>query len=75
VLGLAGFMYPSSGLFPWQEPGRLISRTRGVIPSSVGILFIHSRIANFVTPKFHCLVLFSQFTFTMLTMGKKGKKY
>jgi hypothetical protein len=34
VLGLAGFMYPSSGLLPWQEPGRLISRTRGVIPSS-----------------------------------------
>jgi hypothetical protein len=34
VLGLAGFMCPSSGLLPWQEPGRLISRTRGVIPSS-----------------------------------------
>jgi hypothetical protein len=24
VLGLAGFMYPSSGLLSWQEPGRLI---------------------------------------------------
>jgi hypothetical protein len=35
VLGLAGFMYPLSGLLPWQEPGRLISRTRGVIPSSI----------------------------------------
>jgi hypothetical protein len=34
VLGLAGFMYPLSGLLPWQEPGRLISRTRGIIPSS-----------------------------------------
>jgi hypothetical protein len=34
VLGLAGFMCPSSGLLPWQEPGRLISRTRGVIPLS-----------------------------------------
>jgi hypothetical protein len=27
VLGLAGFLYPSSGLLPWQEPGRQISRT------------------------------------------------
>jgi hypothetical protein len=27
VLGLAGFMHPSSGLLPWQEQGRLISRT------------------------------------------------
>jgi hypothetical protein len=35
VLGLAGFMYPLSRLLPWQEPSRLISRTRGVIPSSV----------------------------------------
>jgi hypothetical protein len=35
VLGLADFMYPSSGLLSWQEPGMLISRTRGVIPSSV----------------------------------------
>jgi hypothetical protein len=34
VLGLAGFMYPLSRLLPWQEPGMLISRTRGVIPSS-----------------------------------------
>jgi hypothetical protein len=53
-----------------QEMGkRQISRLK------VGILFIHSRIANLVTPKLHCLVLFLQFTFTMLTMGKKGKKY
>jgi hypothetical protein len=37
VLGLAGFMYPSSGLLPWQKPGRLISRTRGVIPSSMSL--------------------------------------
>jgi hypothetical protein len=34
ALGLAGFMYPSSGLLSWQEPGRPISRTRGVIPLS-----------------------------------------
>jgi hypothetical protein len=34
VLGLAGFMYPSSGLLSWQEPDRPISRTRGVILSS-----------------------------------------
>jgi hypothetical protein len=27
VLVLAGFGYPSSGLLPWQEPGRQISRT------------------------------------------------
>jgi hypothetical protein len=32
VLGLAGFMYPSSGLLPWQEPGRQISRTKGSYP-------------------------------------------
>jgi hypothetical protein len=32
VLGLAGFMYPSSGLLPWQEPGRQISRTEGSYP-------------------------------------------
>jgi hypothetical protein len=38
VLGLAGFMLPSSGLLSWQEPGRPISRTRGVIPSSEGVL-------------------------------------
>jgi hypothetical protein len=38
MLGLAGFMYPSSGLLPWQEPDRLISRTRGVIPSSQAML-------------------------------------
>jgi hypothetical protein len=29
MLGLAGFLYPSSGLLPWQEPGRQISRTEG----------------------------------------------
>jgi hypothetical protein len=38
VLGLAGFMYPSGGLLSWQEPGRPISRTRGVIPSSGQLL-------------------------------------
>jgi hypothetical protein len=43
VLGLVGFMYPSSGLLPWQEPGRLISRTRGVIPSSSGMFLLHLR--------------------------------
>jgi hypothetical protein len=32
VLGLAGFMYPSSGLLPWQEPGRQMSRTEGSYP-------------------------------------------
>jgi hypothetical protein len=32
VLGLAGFVYPSSGLLPWQEPGRQISRTEGSYP-------------------------------------------
>jgi hypothetical protein len=32
VLGLAGFVYPSSGLLPWQEPGRPISRTEGSDP-------------------------------------------
>jgi hypothetical protein len=32
VLGLAGFMYLSSGLLPWQEPGRQISRTEGSYP-------------------------------------------
>jgi hypothetical protein len=37
VLGLVGLMYPLSGLLPWQELGRLISRTRGVIPSSLGL--------------------------------------
>jgi hypothetical protein len=46
VLGLVGFMYPSSGLLPWQEPGRLISRTRGVIPSSVIIMISSSCDSN-----------------------------
>jgi hypothetical protein len=32
VLGLAGFLYPSSGLLPWREPGRQISRTEGSYP-------------------------------------------
>jgi hypothetical protein len=32
VLGLAGFLYPSSGLLPWQEPGRQISKTEGSYP-------------------------------------------
>jgi hypothetical protein len=32
VLGSAGFVYPSSGLLPWQEPGRQISRTEGSYP-------------------------------------------
>jgi hypothetical protein len=32
VLGLAGFGYPSSGLLPWQEPDRQISRTEGSYP-------------------------------------------
>jgi hypothetical protein len=32
VLGLAGFLYPLSGLLPWQEPGRQISRTEGSYP-------------------------------------------
>jgi hypothetical protein len=32
VLGLAGFVYPLSGLLPWQEPGRPISRTEGSYP-------------------------------------------
>jgi hypothetical protein len=30
--GLAGFVYPSSGLLPRQEPGRQISRTEGPYP-------------------------------------------
>jgi hypothetical protein len=37
MLGLVGFMYSSSGLLPWQEPRRLISRTRGVIPLSLNL--------------------------------------
>jgi hypothetical protein len=32
VQGLAGFMYPSSGLLSWQEPGRQTSRTEGSYP-------------------------------------------
>jgi hypothetical protein len=32
VLGLVGFVYPLSGLLPWQEPGRQISRTEGSYP-------------------------------------------
>jgi hypothetical protein len=32
VLGLAGFMYPSSGLLPWQEPGRPILVPEGSFP-------------------------------------------
>jgi hypothetical protein len=32
VLGLAGFVYPLSGLLSWQEPGRPISRTEGSYP-------------------------------------------
>jgi hypothetical protein len=32
VLGLAGFMYPSSGLLPWQEPGRPIWVPEGAFP-------------------------------------------
>jgi hypothetical protein len=32
VLGLVGFVYPSSGLLPWQEPGRQVSRTEGSYP-------------------------------------------
>jgi hypothetical protein len=32
VLGLVGFMYPSSGLHPWQELGRQTSRTDGSYP-------------------------------------------
>jgi hypothetical protein len=32
VLGFVGFVYPSSGLLPWQEPGRQISRTEGSYP-------------------------------------------
>jgi hypothetical protein len=32
VLGLAGCVYPSSGLLSWQEPGRPISRTEGSYP-------------------------------------------
>jgi hypothetical protein len=38
VMGLTGFMYPSSGLLPWQEPGRPISRTEGSYPRHLGIL-------------------------------------
>jgi hypothetical protein len=50
VLALAGFMYPLSGLLPWQKSGRLISRTRGVIPSSSGFVQIFSAIRqNFLT--------------------------
>jgi hypothetical protein len=32
VLGLVGFLYPSVGLLPWQEPGRQISMTEGSYP-------------------------------------------
>jgi hypothetical protein len=32
ALGLAGFVYPSSGLLPWQELGRQTSRTEGSYP-------------------------------------------
>jgi hypothetical protein len=38
VLGLAGFMYSSSGLLPRLIEGMLKVRTRGVIPSSSGML-------------------------------------
>jgi hypothetical protein len=34
VLGLAGFMYPLSGLLSWSIAGMLKVRTRGVVPSS-----------------------------------------
>jgi hypothetical protein len=37
VLGLAGFMYPSSRLFPWPIAGMLNMRTRWVIPSVISI--------------------------------------
>jgi hypothetical protein len=32
VLGLADFMYPSSGLLPWQEPGRPYRGPEGSCP-------------------------------------------
>jgi hypothetical protein len=31
-------MYPSSGLLPWQEPGRPISRTEGSYPHHLAFL-------------------------------------
>jgi hypothetical protein len=34
VLGLAGFMYPSSGLLSWSIAGMLKVRARGVVPLS-----------------------------------------
>jgi hypothetical protein len=37
VLGLASFMYPSSGFLSWSITGMLKVRTRGVVPSSVGL--------------------------------------
>jgi hypothetical protein len=40
VLGLVGFVYPSSGLLPWQEPGRQISRTEGSYPRQISI-YLH----------------------------------
>jgi hypothetical protein len=41
VLGLAGFMYPSSRLLPWPIAGMPNMRTRGIIPSSGGLLPVH----------------------------------
>jgi hypothetical protein len=35
VLGLAGFIYPLSGLLSWSIAGMLKVRTRGVVPSSL----------------------------------------
>jgi hypothetical protein len=44
VLGLVSFIYPSSGLLPWQEPGKQISRTEGSypgLPESMPVVLRH----------------------------------
>jgi hypothetical protein len=46
-------MYPSSGLLPWQEPGMLNMRTRGVIPSSAILFLGCNRYASNEDPRAH----------------------
>jgi hypothetical protein len=47
VLGLVGFVYPSSGLLPWQEPGRQISRTEGSYPRHLPTKTLWINLLNF----------------------------
>jgi hypothetical protein len=52
VMGLAGFGYPSSGLLPWQEPGRQISRTDWSYPRQEGMMNIAARFSLSKKPRF-----------------------